>query len=1054
MNVWETIGNYGVNRLEPRAWFTPYVDPEASLRMRREESTLVRSLNGPWKFNYAANPFEAPEGFERPGFEDSGWDELPVPSCWQLHGYGSPHYTNIIYPFPVDPPRVPAGNPTGSYRRTFLVPGDWKGMQVRLRFDGVDSCFEAYVNGRFAGMGMGSRLPHEFDITGHVRPGQNVLAVRVYQWSAGSYLEDQDMWWLSGIFREVSLVAMPELQIADLGVVTELDDDCCDAVLRVEGTAANLGTKASACSLELKLTDSGGSLVASALAPVRVRGGGEEVVRLKVGIKAPRKWSAEDPYLYTLVATLRSAGGDVLMAVPQRVGFRKVEIVDGQIRLNGSKLFFRGVNRHEHHPDFGRAIPMDTMIQDILIMKRHNINAVRTSHYPDDPRWYDLCDRYGIYLIDECDLETHGFYPENWSANPLDDDAWEAPIVDRMRRMVLRDRNHPSVVIWSLGNEAGIGRNHKRMKTAANAIDPTRPIHYEGDYFMEVSDMYSRMYPSVEECGLICKAEGDVKFQGDKVLPLERFADRPFILCEYAHAMGNGPGNLREYWEVIYREPRFAGAFVWEWIDHGIRSVRGDDGLARVAGVEARGRDCPLPERVKCGGDTFFAYGGDFGDVPNDGNFVIDGLVFPDRTPSPAMAELKQVLAPVRTDAVDAARGRLGITNLHMFSGLDHLVACWKLLADGEAIQGGSLPLPKVAPFKTVELTVPFEVPRDECREVCLEVVYALRVDTPWAPAGHEVAFAQFPVRAAKKVAARKAVASRPFTAVEARTEIRLGNGVCEVAFDRSTGIMSGWAVDGQKLAERGPLANFWRAPTDNDGGSRGCGAQKEWREHGLHALMHHVEKMTCRKAAAGTWEVAVRTRVAGPVVKMGIACEYRYTLHPDGAIDVLFNGEPWGTWTCLWPRIGLQMRLPRRMSHARWYGRGPGESYADSKGGARFGRWAGTVDDIFTNYVFPQENGNHTDTRWLAMTDAFGAGLGVRAGVPFDFSAHWFDTVDLEKAGHTYNLDRRDFVTLNIDMMQTGLGSNSCGPGALPKYELRPRSFSFALTLAPVVSP
>jgi len=390
MNTWETIDNFGVNRLASRAWFTPHADPDSARTMQAGASTLVQSLNGAWKFHYAATPPAAPEGFAKPVFDDAAWDTLPVPSCWQLHGYGRPHYTNVIFPFPVDPPRVPTENPTGSYRRMFVVPEAWDGMQIRLRFDGVDSCFEVYVNGHFVGMGMGSRLPHEFDVTRHVKAGVNVLAVRVYQWSAGSYLEDQDMWWLSGIFREVSLVAMPEVQIADLYVVTDLDDTCRDAVLRVEAAVANLGDEAVAGQLELRLCDAAGAKVAAAKTDVGVAAGATAAVALKMRIAAPRKWSAEDPYLYRLVVTLRDATGNVRMAVPQRVGFRRIGICDGQIRVNGAKVFFRGVNRHEHHPDFGRAVPLDAMVQDILLMKRHNINAVRTSHYPNDPRWYDL----------------------------------------------------------------------------------------------------------------------------------------------------------------------------------------------------------------------------------------------------------------------------------------------------------------------------------------------------------------------------------------------------------------------------------------------------------------------------------------------------------------------------------------------------------------------------------------------------------------------------------------------------------------------------------------
>ena len=1050
MHSWETINNFGVNRLASRAAFTPYTDPDSARSLPAAVSTLVQSLNGAWKFHYATTPLAAPEGFEKPAFDDAAWDTLAVPSSWQMHGYGHPHYTNVIYPFPVDPPRVPSENPTGSYRRTFVVPEAWDGLQIRLRFDGVDSCFEAYVNGHFAGMGMGSRLPHEFDVTRHVTAGVNVLAVRVYQWSAGSYLEDQDMWWLSGIFREVSLVALPQVQIADLYIVPDLDDACCDAVLHVETAVANLGDDAAAGQLELRLCDAAGAKVAIAKTDVGVAAGATAAVALKMKVAAPRKWSAEDPYLYQIVATLRDAEGHVRMAVPQRVGFRKVEICDGQIRLNGSKALFRGVNRHEHHPDFGRAVPLDAMVQDILIMKRHNINAVRTSHYPDDPRWYDLCDQYGLYLIDECDVETHGFHMANWSGNPLNDPQWEAPIVDRMQRMVTRDRNHPSVVIWSLGNEAGFGCNHVQMKAVANALDPTRPIHYEGDNFVSIADMYSRMYPSIEECEQICKAEGDLKFWWtDKVLSADRYAQKPFILCEYAHAMGNGPGNLKEYWEIIYREPRFAGAFVWEWIDHGIRAVRGADGVARVAGAPAATKN--QEPRTK-NADTFFAYGGDFGDEPNDSNFVIDGLIFPDRTPSPAMAELKQVLAPVLTEIVDAAKGKVRITNRHIFTGLDHLEAHWKLLADGEVMQNGALPLPKLAPFRSAMVTVPLELSRHDSREFILEISYTLKSDQPWAARGHEVAFAQFPVRAAKTVVAAPVAIDRRHLpqAIETRSTITIAAPSFEMVFCKATGVLVRWQVHGQPLLVRGPRPNFWRAPTDNDGGCRG-GLQKEWRDQGLHALQYRIESVEWAAVGDGAQRVIVKSRVAGPIVTIGIACEQIYTVQPDGTLALEFRGVPCGEWKTTWPRIGLQLRLPAALARVRWYGRGPGESYVDSRSGQRLGQWTASVDELFTNYVFPQENGNHTGTRHVTMLDPQGVGLRATAGRPFDFSAHWYDTVDLEKANHTCDLVKRDFVTLNLDYAQTGLGSNSCGPRPLPQYELKPQAFQFSLQLAPV---
>ncbi len=1026
--AWEMQDNFGVNRLPPRAWFTPFSEGEWAAFRPSGESALVRSLGGSWRFHYDASPAAAPAGFEAPEYDDAAWDLLPVPSSWQMHGYGRPHYTNILYPIPVNPPFVPSENPTGSYRRTFAIPADWQGCQIRLRFDGVDSCFEAFVNGASVGMGMGSRLPHEFDITAHLRAGENVLAVRVYQWSAGTYLEDQDMWWLSGIFRDVSLVAFPKLQIADVGVVTDLDATYTDAELSVSVTVANLTpTAVKGAGVKAVLRDADGRIVAACAAAVSLQAGASETLQVKAPVAAPKKWTAESPTLYKLVVSLADAAGRELMAVPLNVGFRKVEIIDAVFCVNGKKVLFRGANRHEHHPDFGRALPLETMIRDIELLKQHNFNAVRTSHYPDDPRWYDLCDQHGIFLIDECDVETHGFaMPDwkTWTLNPLDDTKWEAALVDRMRRMVLRDRNHPSVVIWSLGNESGFGCNHFKMAEAARALDPTRIIHYEGDYHCQVADIYSRMYSAVKDLDVIATLKEPL--WGAEQVPAERFLSRPFVMCEYVHAMGNGPGGLKEYWERFRRTPRFAGGFVWEWIDHGIRCVTDD-------------------------GKPFFAYGGDFGDEPNDGNFIIDGLVTPDRQPSPAMAELKKMHEPVRVEAVDGAKGRFRLFNQYDFIGLEGLDCTWKLVADGEPLQGGRLELPALAPGESAELTVPFVQPACPIRDYWIELNFTLACDAPWAPRGHEVAWAQVEVRRAQLAPPAPAAVPAPLQTRETAAEIVISGIDFEVAFDKQTGTISRWIAGGVALVEQGPLAQFWRAPTDNDGGRRGCGVQSEWRNHGLHALMTRIDSVALCDAPdgpAGAVGVTVRSRLGGPVVKVGIDVAYTYTVLPAGEVRLVFSGTPVGDWTCIWPRVGVNLRLPAALDRVQWYGLGPGESYCDSKDGVRVGRWAKTVDELFFDYVFPQENGNRTETRWMAAADATGTGLLVTAGRLFDFSALRYDVMDLTRADHTTDLVKRDWVSLNIDLAQTGIGSNSCGPRAWPEYELKPTPFAIEIRM------
>ncbi|WP_337589409.1 glycoside hydrolase family 2 TIM barrel-domain containing protein [Paenibacillus contaminans] len=628
---WENHQLIHRNRMDSRAYFIPYEDEISALSYDRGSSASFRLLNGVWKFHYAETPAHAPEAFYEERFDTRDWDNLTVPSSWQMHGYGKPHYTNVNYPFPVNPPYVPSENPTGSYVRDFQIAPEWNGKKITLRFEGVDSAFHVWVNGKFVGFSKGSRIPAEFDITETARIGVNKIAVRVYQWSDGSYIEDQDQWWLSGIFRDVYLIASPlEAHVDDVFVRTELDEAYEHAVLQINAKIS--GSSKQAFSLEAKLLDAAYMPVegGTASAPVKALKNKTTEALLQMPVGNPHKWSAEAPHLYHLLLTLRDSKGNVLQVVPQRVGFRSVELKDGNFLVNGVAVMLKGVNRHDHHPDLGKAVPLSWMLEDVLLMKRHNINAVRTSHYPNDPRFYDLCDEYGLYVMDEADLECHGFYSagtgydfdaaKTWTT---DNPEWEAAYVDRMERMVHRDKNHPSIIMWSVGNESAFGRNHIAMYESAKRIDPTRLVHNEGDREAVAADVYSTMYTDVGKLNELGRMKGMKK---------------PHILCEYAHAMGNGPGGLKEYWETFYAHKRLQGGFVWEWLDHGI---------------------C----RKTAEGVEYFAYGGDFGDQPNDYNFVIDGLVQPDRTPTPGLIEYKKVLEPVKIDPADLANGKLKLTN-------------------------------------------------------------------------------------------------------------------------------------------------------------------------------------------------------------------------------------------------------------------------------------------------------------------------------------------------------------------------------------------------------
>ncbi len=737
----------------PRAWFSS------------DARTL--DLSGRWRFRLSPRA-DGDASFAAADFDDSAWTMLPVPSHWQLHGHGAPAYTNIAYPFPVDPPHVPTENPTGDHRLVFRLPQDWTAARTVLRFEGVDSCFRVWLNGRELGSSTGSRLPVEFDATEALRPsGDNVLAVRVHQWSAASYLEDQDMWWLSGIFREVVLLARPADAIEDYFVHADYDHDTGTGRLRVDtDVPARLTVP------ELKVDIAAG-----------------ETVR----VEAVEPWSAESPRLYD--GLLASRGE----RVPLRIGFRTVRIEDGVLTVNGRRVLFRGVNRHEFHPDVGRALAVDVMLQDVLLMKQHNVNAVRTSHYPPHPRFLELCDEHGLYVIDECDLETHGFAQVGWRGNPADDPRWQDALVNRMRRTVERDKNRLSVVLWSLGNESGTGCNLAAMATWTRRRDPSRPLHYEGDWSCADVDVYSRMYAPHAEVDRIGRREEEPL--ADPALDARR-RRMPFILCEYAHAMGNGPGGLWEYQELFEHHPRCQGGFVWEWIDHGLRK-RAEDG-----------RD-------------FFAYGGDFAEPLHDGNFVADGLLFPDRTPSPGLLEYKKVIEPVRIAA--HPDGGIHITNLHDFRDLSHLTFVWSLETEGLPVDSGTFEVPPLTPGTSVTLPVP-SLP-DTHQESWLTVRALLAADEPWAPAGHEVAWGQLAVTPTTAPTRGRQAVGLP---APPGGRIDLGPGV----FDASDGrLLRIGAVEVD-----GPRLDVWRAPTDNDRAPHGEAVEPLWRQVGLHRVQHRVD--------------------------------------------------------------------------------------------------------------------------------------------------------------------------------------------------------------------
>lgn len=922
-----------LNALPPRATFVPY--PSAELALAGRPSPWVVDLNGRWRFHLASSVLEAPD------WAPESWGEIDVPGMWQMQGHGNPAYTNVLYPFPVDPPRVPTENPTGSYWRTFEVPGGWRAGRVLLRFEGVDSAYLVWVNGELVGGAKGSRLPAEFDITGALRSGPNELAIRVAQWSDGSYVEDQDQWWLSGVFRDVSLVFRPDGAHQDAHVRADWDGA---AVLH------------------------GGRLVGAELTDVQ-------------------PWTAETPRLYTVLVE------NEVEAIALRVGFRRVEVRGDRFLVNGRPVLLRGVNRHEWHPLTGRTLSRETMWQDAMLMKEHNLNAVRTSHYPPHPAFLDICDEVGLYVIDECDVETHGAWNEALtSKNPSHLPEYQPAFLDRARRMIERDKNHPCIVMWSLGNESDLGDNQRAMAGWIRAHPASLPIHYEGDYHQEVADVYSRMYTRHAEVERIVAENA-----------------KPFMLCEYAHAMGVGPGGLAEYWDVFRswlghparedseagtRPPEttgrncFFGAFVWEWIDHGIWR------------------------------DGAYRYGGDFGEAVHDGNFVVDGLLFPDRTPSPGLLEVKRAAAPIR---FRFEGDRLLVRNATDFTDTSDLTFAWDVAFDGLSAGGGVLDVPILGPGEAVWVDVASPHIGAAAGSLGRGGERTLTVRAQAAQAGSlshtEVAWEQrvdgAPVRA-------------PFTPVAVSHEV-FGSRVIvraggrEYAFDRARGDLADWA---------GPRLCLWRAPVDND-----MYIQREWRRHGLDKLEMRLDAFTCDLDG-----VRVVQRYAPPAQGWGVRAESAYRFGENGfelSVRVDASETP-----CALPRVGLVVELPGESQDVDWYGLGPGEAYPDCKLAARLGVWRSTIDDLQTPYVFPQENGHRASVRWLQIG-------GLRVEGMFSFAARRWTVADLDAARHTPDLRPRDRVFLHLDHALHGIGTNSCGPGPLEHYELRPGVFEWTWRFA-----
>lgn len=1068
LKEWENPLITGINKQPGHVPLGVYASAEQALAGDRNASPYRTLLNGRWKFYLAPCPEQTPDVFFAPGFDCSAWADISVPGNWQLQGFNDkPIYTNVAYPFPARPPHVPEENPTGCYCTTFTLDPAWQGRDIFISFESVDSACYVWVNGQEVGYSLDSRLPAEFDITAYVHPGVNNLAVEVLRYSVGSYLEDQDMWLLSGIQRDVILYSRPQIGIRDFTVRTCFDESYDNATLSVEVYIPRAEAMAD-YRVEAMLYDAPGRPVFAAplIAPVRSETGWLMTTSIKTAcatfsqpVTHPQKWTAETPYLYQLVLTLLDANGQAVDFESCHVGFRQVEIKEGMMLLNGRRLVLRGVDRHEHHPEWGRALTEEYMRREICLMKQLNFNAVRTSHYPDDPRWYDLCDEYGLYLIDETNLETHGVGGE-LSQDP----TWATAYLDRAMRMVLRDKNHACVLLWSLGNESGCGPNHAAMAAWMRAYDPTRLIHYEGGRpGPDISDVFSVMYPDLAWIRTVL-ADSQEK--------------RPVMMCEYAYAKGNASGNFNKFWDMVDTYPRFQGGCIWDWSDKALKAI------------DSKGR-------------PYWAYGGDFGDgfnyhQPNENpQMCCNGIVGPDLLPHPGAYEVKKIQAPVgiaqtgmadlmmayragrlhefipEADlsnphaimrALDPARlqailaGSFTIWNKYHTLSLDHLDIRWDLTEDGAPVQSGRLPPLGLAPDQRQVVKISYNQGglTTPGAEYHLKIGFYLKEDTPWAKKGHEVAWEQFPIHLNTEVSRPPVSASRQdggLEVIDEASRFTIQGQDFSVVFDRASGLLASYESRGQVLIKEGPRENFYRAPTDFDllMGNPNASIHR-WKAAGLDRLVREMAGYEVTRLNAHTVQVEVQAHLSAEGRPEGINSRIIYRVDGKGEIDLeeyvaLDERLPY------LPRVGLELILPPELDCLTWFGRGPHENYVDRKIGAALGRYTSTVAEQATPYVYPGECGGKEDTRWLTLTSQAGAGLMVAGVDHFHFDALHHTIQDLELAKHAASLEPRDFVVLHLDARHMGVGGDDGWMASVhPEYLILPGKTAFRLRLRPMV--
>lgn len=1006
---------FNVNQTEPHVPVIPHSSIKNLMADDFSRSEWWQSLNGSWKFNWVKKPADRPLGFQEDNFDTSHWDDIEVPSNWQMKGYDIPIYVNDRYPFHKDPPRVPHDfNPVGSYKKSFSIPEHWTSRQVFIQFGAVKSAAHFWINGVWIGYNQDSKTEAEFNITKHLKSGENTIAVEVYRWSDGSYLECQDFWRLSGIERDVFLYALPSIHISDFVVKSGLTDDYRNGLLDIEVYLNGQNRKTKLVKLEVKCFKGDEILYQEARDCLLDNEGCS--FTFKQEIPNPDRWTAETPCLYQIAISLKDEEGKESQLIGCKTGFRSVEIKQDQLCVNGVPIMIKGVNRHEHDERTGHVINEQSMLDDIRMMKAFNINAVRSSHYPNDHRWYKLCDEHGLYVVDEANIEAHGMgsnfstpYDESVHTSVLPE--WQAAHLDRVKRMYARSKNYTCIIGWSLGNEAGNGDNFKKVYDWLKSQDDSRPVQYEQAGEEYNTDIICPMYPTIEAIEAYAKAH----------------KPRPLIMCEYAHAMGNSVGNLNDYWKVIHQYPNLQGGFIWDWMDQGL-------------------------EAYTDAGEKYWKYGGDYGgeDIPSDANFCINGLVFPDLTPHPALWEVKHVYQSVLIDAIDLSEGKLRLTNQYDFIDLERFELQWQLLREGEVVKKATLELSAVKAHCSDDITIDWsEVSFDARFEYFLNIRILLKEAAGLLAKGHEVASEQFLLQ--EKSQGQPDVVYTQGKLLEIGTiglvTVITGDKF-EIIFNNENGALVSFIYAEKRLFNDSPEPNFWRAPTDNDFGNKLHERCSIWRYAGRDKTL---ESFAVSRLPDGKVKVIASWKLGG------VTCEFRsvYMIGLNGALQIQCEFMPETDELVDLPRLGMKLALPSDFDHIEWYGRGPHEHYQDRKESAFVGRYQSTVDDQYVPYISPQENGYKEDNRWLKVYNDEGVGIEIIGKPLFNFSALPFSPEDLSQSErgtkHTVDLVKNSSVIVCLDHLQMGVGGDdSWGAMTHPEYRVKAKYYAFEMELRP----